>query len=84
MAPNQDGIRQEAMENLEQLTWMVETRLNDVRVQTSERRVAAMIKEIAEALVEYKKANTALLAATQDPDMKETQDKVLYEGDSGQ
>ena len=43
-----------------------------------------MIKEIAEALVEYKKANTALLAATQDPDMKETQDKVLYEGDSGQ
>ena len=72
MAPNQERIRQEAMENLEQITGRAETKLNDVQVQISERQIVAMIKEFAEALADFKKANAALLAATQDPKVKNT------------
>ena len=60
------------MKNLEQLTQMVEMRLNDVQAHTNERQVAVMIKEFAEDLVNFKKANAALLAVTQDSDIKET------------
>lgn len=41
------------------------------QAQPNKRQVAVMIKEFAEALVEYKKANTALLALTRDRDVKE-------------
>ena len=70
MAPDPERIRQEAMANLEQLTEMAEMRLNDAQAPTTERQVAMMVKEFAEALVKYKKVNAALLAVNQDQDTK--------------
>ena len=50
MAPNKERIRQEVMENLEQITQMAEIRIQEAHVQTSERRITAMIKVFATLL----------------------------------
>ena len=56
------------METLEQITGMAETKLHEGHI--SERRVMGLIKEFMEALADFKRANAALLAMTQDPSVK--------------